>query len=346
MAFDLPDLDWYLDHVVIPAGPGGGRLGPIRSRRAAWTTLSERLRREAGPTPWGRAVGRALRQGFVLTRAQARLDGLSDAEVRRLIRGGTWSSPHYGLVAVTAPADDRERHALAATAAALVRTACVSGTSAAVLLGLPLIRESGPVVLTAREPSRMGLRGDVLVRSAALPASQRISWHGTPVTSASRTIVDLARADRAAGLVAADAALHEHVVDPDELARVGELCAGWPGARAVRDVLRLASPLAESPLESLTRLLAADAGLPAPELQVWIGGYRVDLLWRAAQVIVEADGRVKYDRDELWREKRRQEHLERLGFRVVRVLWDDITRRPGETVRRIRDALCRPSRPS
>ena len=86
--------------------------------------------------------------------------------------------------------------------------------------------------------------------------------------------------------------------------------------------------------------------MPAPELQVWVGGYRVDLLWRAQRVIVECDGRVKYARDELWREKRRQEQLERLGFRVVRVLWADVTRGPSETAERIRHALGRASRPS
>ena len=343
MAIDLPDLDWYVDHVVVPAGPDGWRVGRIRSWQASWATLAGPIRRTAGAQR--SAVGWALRQGFVLTRAQARLAGLADAEVRRLVRAGIWSAPHYGVLAVTAPADERQRHALAASAASLVRPACVSGPSAAVLHGLPLIREPGPVVLTAAEPARAGRRGDVQVRSAMLPAGQRTTWYGTPVTTMSRTVVDLARADRAAGLVAADAALHEHLVDPDDLARAGELCAGWPGARAVRDVLRLASPLAESPLETLTRLLAADAGLPPPELQVWIDGYRVDLLWRAQRVIVEADGRVKYSRDELWREKRRQEQLERRAFRVVRVLWDDVTRRPAETVERIRYALGRPPRP-
>jgi very-short-patch-repair endonuclease len=345
VAIDLPDLDWYVDHVVVPGGPDGGRAGPIRSWQVSWATLAGRLRREDG-TARGRAVARALSRGFVLTRAQARSAGLADAEVRRLIRAGTWSAPYYGVLAVTAPPDDRQRHALAATAVALARAACVSGPSAAVLHGLPLLREPGPVVLTTAKRLRMGRRGDVLVRSATLPASQRTTWYGAALTTMARTVADLARADRAAGLVAADAALHERLITPDDLTRAAESCAGWPGARGVRDVLRLASSLAESPLESLTRLLAADAGLPAPELQVWIGGYRVDLLWPAQRVIVECDGRVKYTRDELWREKRRQEQLERLGFRVVRALWADVTRRPSETAERIRHAMGHASRPS
>jgi hypothetical protein len=130
---------------------------------------------------------------------------------------------------------------------------------------------------------------------------------------------------------------------------VADRCANWPGARSARFVIAMASPLVESPLESLTRLCVADAHLPDPELQAWILGpdwrYRVDMLWRAERVVVEADGRVKYTGRELWKEKRRQERIERHGYRVVRVLWDDVTDRPAETAARIRAALRRATRP-
>jgi Protein of unknown function (DUF559) len=169
-------------------------------------------------------------------------------------------------------------------------------------------------VLTASDPSRMGSRGQVLVRAAGLSDPDVTTWHGAAVMTLPRTIVDLARNDRASGLVAADA-----------------------------------SPLVESPLESLTRLCVAEAGLSDPELQAWIIGpgwrYRVDVLWRAERVVVEADGRVKYTGGELWKEKRRQERIERHGYRVVRVLWDDVAKRPAETAERIRAALRRTTRP-
>jgi very-short-patch-repair endonuclease len=60
------------------------------------------------------------------------------------------------------------------------------------------------------------------------------------------------------------------------------------------------------------------------------------MLWRAARVVLEADGKVKYTGRELWREKLRQERLERLGYRVVRALWSDVTARPDELVQRVR----------
>jgi hypothetical protein len=52
------------------------------------------------------------------------------------------------------------------------------------------------------------------------------------------------------------------------------------------------------------------------------GWYRVDFLWPEKRVVVEADGLAKYRND--WRalveEKRRQEYLERAGYRVIRLL--------------------------
>jgi very-short-patch-repair endonuclease len=53
---------------------------------------------------------------------------------------------------------------------------------------------------------------------------------------------------------------------------------------------------------------------------------RVDMLWPEQHVVLEADGKIKYTGAELWREKRRQLRLERLGYRVVRAIWSDVHR--------------------
>ncbi|MEP6651128.1 MAG: DUF559 domain-containing protein [Lapillicoccus sp.] len=55
---------------------------------------------------------------------------------------------------------------------------------------------------------------------------------------------------------------------------------------------------------------------------------RVDFLIRAEGVVVEFDGVLKYEgaqgRDALVREKRREDALRALGFRVVRLTWSDL----------------------
>ena len=78
-------------------------------------------------------------------------------------------------------------------------------------------------------------------------------------------------------------------------------------------------------MESLTRLRMHEAGLPAPQLQVWIAGFRVDFYWPSHGLVLEADGRVKYSADERWAEKRREQAIRRsAGHRVERVTWEDI----------------------
>jgi very-short-patch-repair endonuclease len=330
---DPPDPDWYLDNVILPAGQG-----PLAARQAAWLGLAANARVHACASA-ADLVELALRQGFVATRAQARDLGMPDADVRRLVRRGVWSAPRRGVLAVV-PLSDDSNAALAAAAAALVRPGhVISHRSAVALLGLPVLHRPAHPELTATIPATSGARRNVTVYRARLPVADRTEWFGAAMTIVARTIVDLARVDRLQGLVAADAALHERLVTTSDLSRQLEGCAGWPGAARARDVLAAASSLAESPLETLTRLCLLDAGIPSPELQVRIGRDRVDMLWRHERVVVEADGRLKYRDDELWKEKRRQERIERLGFRVVRVLWADVVDHPDETAARVRAAL-------
>jgi very-short-patch-repair endonuclease len=170
-------------------------------------------------------------------------------------------------------------------------------------------------------------------------------WYGARVTSVERTVVDIARGDRDAGLVVADAALYEGLTSVERLRAAVALSAGWPGNAAARWVLRHADGRSESPLESLTRSALLVAGLPAPDLQVWIpeARARVDLLYRAQRLVVEADGLLTYTSPaDLRAEKYRQERLERAGYRVVRVLWADVRDDPSGTAARIRAALGRP----
>jgi very-short-patch-repair endonuclease len=333
----------------------GERRGAAAEWHAWWTA------RQAECARGGRPERLAARQGFVLTRAQARDCGLTDAAVRRRVRRGAWWGPRRGVLAVVMSpkpkANDfvscrlaeRRKLALAAAAAALVNPGqTVSGNSAAVLHGVPVRRDPTEPQLTADSSVTMGHRAAMLVRPARLRAAEIVHWFGVPVTSVPRTLVDLARHDRRDGLIAADAALHEGLTTSEAIDRAVRRARGWPGVRRARRTLALASPLAESPLESLTRLRLHDSGLPMPELQLWVGArgsrYRVDMIWPEQRVIIEVDGRVKYagaaaEGDALWAEKLRQEYLSRLGYTVLRVMWSDIDASWPATLARIQRAL-------
>ncbi len=336
---DDVDPDWYLDHVVLD----GIRLLPGQEWRRAW-----QARAASRPPAWPEVHQLAIRQGFVLTHRQVLELGCPDRQIRSRVRCRLWSRPRPGIIAPLPPGEDESiRAAITATAAVLARSDhAIAGRSAAVLHGLPVVRLPDVPELNVRKSTTTGQRRGALVRAAALPACDVADWFGAPVTSVARTVVDLGRQSVAAGLIAADAALHERRIAATQLGAVAERCAGWPGIRSSREAIALADPRSESPLESLIRLLVIRAGLPCPRLQVEVTGrgwrYRVDLLWPEQRTIVEADGRVKYSDDALWREKRRQEHLERAGFRVVRVLWSDVAHEPERTAARIRWALNHP----
>jgi very-short-patch-repair endonuclease len=152
------------------------------------------------------------------------------------------------------------------------------------------------------------------------------------------------------GIVVADSALRQGVTRAELEAVVAD-CARWPGIRRARQVVGFANGLAASPLESVSRLAFAEAGLPPPRLQVPIGDPAwpdgiVDFLWEEYGVIGEADGLLKYDGRplSLRAEKLRQEALEARGYIVVRWTWDDIWRRPEWVIARLRQAMAEGAR--
>ena len=241
-------------------------------------------------------------------------------------------------------------HAVAATAAALVRPGqVISGRSGAVLHGLPTFRVPAVPELGAGPALRPGRAGSAHLWTATLGGVEVTSWFGAPVTTVARTVVDCARHDRWDGIMAADAALRDGLVTPAELERAVSRAEGWPYVRRARAVIALADGRAESPLESITRLRVAESGLPVPELQVWIRDpssgrrFRVDGLWRDQRVVLEIDGGGKYTREELRREVEREHVLRRLGYRIVRVMGDDVIRRWSRTLGWLRRELAAPS---
>ena len=356
--YELPDPDWYLDNVLVhvesdSAGSGRPDVAPAGATgewAAWWAGRAARLRQLGDP-----AVELALTQGFVVGTDQLAALGWERHRLRREVRRGAWASVGRGVaspVVLSSPAADdpqrfdarRRRHALTATAAVLSRRdQVISGRSAALVHGLPVLSPPTLPELTTRSPATLGRRRRAHVHGAGLTPADESAWFGAPCTSVARTVVDLARHDRRDGLMAADAALRGALLEPRSLASALERGAGWPGIKQARAVLALADGRAESPLETLLRLAAHDSGFPSPEPQFVIvdrargRSYRVDFCWPHQRLVVEADGRVKYRGDAGWREKERETRLRALGYRVERVVWDDVVRHWPET----RDRLWR-----
>jgi len=276
----------------------------------------------------------------VLRRADALAAGWTDSAIRHAVDSGRWERLRPGIYAPRqdppsdARAAERADHLTRAIAAVL---ACPRGAlshhTAAVANGPPLLG-SLPRWPGLTVPSGTALRHlvDVHLHRAALPLRHIVDIDGRRVISIARTVADLARESGiAAGLVAADAALHVGATDPAALAAVVAECSRWPGVTRARRVVELADAAAESPLESLSRLRMIEHGLPAPTPQQVIrdtaGRFvaRVDFYWDEYGVVGEADGLGKYDSPaSRIGEKKRELQLESCGLIMVRWGWDDV----------------------
>jgi len=98
------------------------------------------------------------------------------------------------------------------------------------------------------------------------------------------------------------------------------------------------------PLETRARVLMHLAALPAPVPQLVIrdekGRFvaRVDFAFVAARVVVELDGFAFHrDRDSYRTDRAKANELARLGWRLVRLTWEDIVLRPDWVIELLRD---------
>jgi len=308
-------------------------------------------------------ASRSSEQGGVFRREHLILWGHDDQLLPVMVRRGWWLRLQYGvyvdrLVLDAAMANPKEFHLLLAAAAIQARSMPVHafGITAALLHDLPLPDDLPDVVdlirdvgadrrgRSTRTPMNPGLR-KVRVRCHDLRADRLTQVRGLP--SVDRSMAGLSAA--AEFSVDWAVAILDSVVwgQPTLLGDLGDLLAEWPmlkGIGVARKALPQVRTGAQTPLESHSRVRLVRAGLPEPQLQVpmhdragLIG--RVDMYWPDLGVVGEADGAIKYEvRDDLLKEKAREDRLRALGLAVVRWTWPEIWQDPGEVARRVRQA--------
>ncbi|WP_098458097.1 hypothetical protein [Flavimobilis soli] len=229
-----------------------------------------------------------------------------------------------------------------ALSATLGPHACFSHTTAALLWDLPTWGTSSRIHVTSRSRSSVRRGAPVARHVALVPDDERTEIRGLPATTLARTVADCAMTSSPAeGLVIADAALRSGA-DPAEVAALLTRRSGRRGVRLAREILACADVGAESPGESLTRLILLAAGFPRPttqlEVRTHLGTFRADMGWEEWRLLIEYDGRSKYAGAELetfMREKRRADALVEAGWRLLRVTKEDL-RDPDVLVTRVR----------
>jgi hypothetical protein len=167
----------------------------------------------------------------------------------------------------------------------------VSHRSAAVLWQLLAEHEhrhAVEILVRARERHRPGI---VVRRAVGLRNDEVTKLDGIPVTTAARTIVDLATSASARELEQALAqSLARRLTTRGKLERVLERANGRRGSVLLRALLHGEAALTRSEAEERLLRLVRKAQLPEPATNACIAGWEVDFLWRDARLVVEVDG--------------------------------------------------------
>jgi hypothetical protein len=170
-------------------------------------------------------------------------------------------------------------------------------------------------------------------------ADEVVEVDGLRVRCAPQTILDAAlMLDRVHALCLFDWALHNEVVDKDELQALVDTARRRPGVMHVREAASYADARAESPLESRVRLACIDGDIPPDDLQYPVedqfGGVIAygDLVWLHRRrsrkpLIAEADGRDPHDRPRaILHDRRRANSVVLRSCDIIRFTWEDSLR--------------------
>lgn len=293
-----------------------------------------------GAGGWWAAAEIAARQHGVVSRGQLREVGLTEAEIDHALAigrlhpvfRGTFGLGHAGI---------GTRGKMLAAALACGPGSVVSHGTAAYLLG---IWERQPALIDVIAPVEAGRRITGVRRRHTPPPLARDRWshEAVPCTGPSRTIVDVAGivGERALRRTVEQAAVHALLNVPEIDAILdGPRRRGSRQLRSVLESWRRYSPALRlrSVMEAKLLPMLSSHGIPAPECNVmlWIRGeaFEVDFLWRRRRLVVEADSRKYHDNPEAERrDRRRDEVLPGAGYRIWRLRWDDLERKPDETM--------------
>lgn len=250
----------------------------------------------------------AARQHGVVTLAQLREVGIARDGAQRRAAEGSLHRVHRGVYAVGHGRLTFEGRCMAALLACGPRVVLSHSSAAAVwrILSPP----TGPIELsiptTNGKRQREGIR---IHRVGSLRESDLTIRRGFRLTRPSRTLRDVERSvSRPLYLKAVRRALDLRLISSDAL--TGEA-------------------LTRSELERRFLSLCRRYRLPLPEVNVKVGKYEVDFLWRDVGLVVETDGfRHHGHRAAFESDRARDAELEAAGYRVLRFTYRQVLDSP------------------
>ncbi|MGE5280810.1 MAG: type IV toxin-antitoxin system AbiEi family antitoxin domain-containing protein [Chloroflexota bacterium] len=292
----------------------------------------------------------AARQHGVVSLEQLLGLGINERAVIRRVEAGRLYRIHQGVYAVGQPALTQNGKWMAAVLAG-GPGAVLSHRSAAALWG---IRDDERSSVDVTAPNRRGRmpHGIDAHRDGSIQPADRARQQGIPCTSVERTLLDLAAVVPIWELrKAISEAEVLQLLDHRRMRSLVRRSRGRRGVARLRLLLDEIHPetrKTRSELERMFLRMCERARIPRPEVNVSldVNGRRLepDFLWREAGLIVEADGRQYHDTDSAFQQDRkREQQLQRAGWRVSRCTWEQVEREPRRLAETIRALLAQPN---
>lgn len=269
----------------------------------------------------------AARQHGLFTRTQAEESGATDAHLKHGVAKGRYRRERRGIYAVAGAPDTWERSLVGACLGRALPTVA-SHRAAARLWRMPGFRTALVEVTTSGD---IRPKGDIRVhRVSSIAACDHTVLDGVPITTQSRTILDLAAVvDEETLGIALDDALRRGLTSIPRLWwRLREVGGpGKAGSHILAAVLheRTASrAVAESPLETRVIRAIRGAGLPEPVRQHIVRlpdgtTARVDLAYPTHRIAIEVDGYAFHSGRVQWERLRRRNALQAEHWTVLNV---------------------------
>jgi hypothetical protein len=225
------------------------------------------------------------------------------------------------------------------------RRGIVAGLSAAAVLGSKWVDGSAAAELihdNRRPPPH------IVVRNSRVSAEELLTADGLRVTNPARTAFDLGRhtQSRLAAVQRLDALANATGV---KCVDIEAIIAAHPGARGIprlQNLLPLMNGGAESPQETLARLILIDAGLPPPKTQFRVFDEHRQFVARLDMAYDEVLVGIEYDGPQHWtdpavrqRDIDKQYRLNELGWLIIRASRDLLKYHRATYVGRVADAL-------
>jgi very-short-patch-repair endonuclease len=199
-----------------------------------------------------------------------------------------------------------------AAVAACGKEALLSHRSAAQLWRMLPVGSGAIHVTAAGTAGRARRRGLVIHHSSSLPKTDRTRRNGIAVTTPARTLADL------------------HRTEPANVVRRALRQASFLGLELGNEGRR---PRDRSELERRMLWVCRRYHLPLPEVNVPIGPFTVDFLWRDRRLVVETDGWEAHRGRQAFEDDRaRDAYLRLQRYEVLRFSWRQVFDDPKSVV--------------